>query len=133
MSGQVRLHIINIKEFEGQLDRLSDAVRAKVLEAALMTGATPIVNHWKQIAPYRTGTYRRSVHAEPLATTGSHSAAVQIGTDITEPPYPVFLEFGTSRMAARPSARPAWDAEIGNAVEEVIGALRDALEQAAQR
>jgi len=34
---------------------------------------------------------------------------VIVGTDLTDPPYPYFLEFGTSRMPAYPSARPAFE------------------------
>jgi HK97 gp10 family phage protein len=132
MSGQVRLRIINIDQFNAQLSLLSDALREAVLQAALMTGADPIVNRWKQTAPFRTGTYRRSIQAQPLPSAGTHKSAVQIGTDITDPPYPVYLEFGTSRMAARPSARQAWDAEIDKAVDEVVAALEQALKAAAE-
>ena len=47
-----------------------------------------------------------------MAATSQISAALQsevtvvVGTSLVDPPYPYFLEYGTSRMAARPSARP---------------------------
>lgn len=131
-SAAAGFRIINIREFNAQLDKLGEAVAHEVLLLALMTGSKPIVNRWKQIAPYRTGNYKRSIHGEPLPGGGSHRAAVQIGTDITDPPYPLFLEFGTSRMSPHPSARPAWDAEIDNTVREVKSVLKDALKKAAK-
>jgi hypothetical protein len=42
-----------------------------------------------------------------LGQTEGYTA--HVGTDLVDPPYPYFLEYGTSRMAARPSARPAFD------------------------
>lgn len=39
-----------------------------------------------------------------------------IGTDLTDPPYPYFLEYGTTRMPAYPAARPAFDERYPEAV-----------------
>jgi len=128
----VRLRIVNIKEFTGQLNKLGAAVEQKTLQGALSAGAKPIIKRWKELARYKTGTYRRSIHDEPLPSKGLHHAAVQIGTDITDPPYPVFLEFGTSRMPAYPAARPAWDEKIDEAMAEVKNTLKDTLEKAAR-
>lgn len=51
-----------------------------------------------------------------------------IFTDLTDPPYPFFLEYGTSRMPAYPAARPAFDEKKDEAlgqVAEVLGRLVD--------
>lgn len=45
-----------------------------------------------------TGALRASIHVE---NTGTYSRAIAAGVD-----YAVYLEFGTERMAARPSAMP---------------------------
>lgn len=53
-----------------------------------------------------------------------------IGTDLVDPPYPYFLEYGTSRMPAYPAARPAFDERYPEAVKTanaVIGAVLDRL------
>ena len=54
-----------------------------------------------------TGRFRNSIdHAE-------EENATYIGTPLgkegskTDPPYPIYLELGTSKMAARPTLRPA--------------------------
>jgi len=44
-----------------------------------------------------------------LAAMGAAEMTAAIGTDLIDPPYPFFLEYGTSRMPAYPSARPAFD------------------------
>lgn len=78
--------------------RVEKAVRDERVKVALELEAD-----WKDAAPVETGTYRRSIHTETDATPDSSI----VGTNLTNPPYPVYLEFGTGRMAARPSARPA--------------------------
>jgi len=51
------------------------------------------------------------------------SVEVTVGTDLVDPPYPYFLEFGTSRMSARPSARPAFEESKGQAISVVASTL----------
>ena len=48
---------------------------------------------------------------------------VTVGTNLSDPPYPYFLEFGTSRMYARPSARPAFEEAKGAAVDAAADTL----------
>ncbi|MBN1629636.1 MAG: HK97 gp10 family phage protein [Thermoleophilia bacterium] len=123
--------------------KLEGAAQTKVLETALVAGALLVQNEWKIRAPYRTGTYRRSIHIgghTGLASdfkgddlgpqqAGPQQARVIIGTNITDPPYPIFLERGTSRMTARPSAGPAFDAKKAAALQEVGDAMREQLEK----
>ncbi len=73
-------------------------------------------NDVKAIAPYKTGTYRRSIHVE-MSTEGLHPVAL-IGTNV---PYGRRLEFGfvgadslgrIYNQAPRPHWRPAWDSNM---------------------
>lgn len=61
-----------------------------------------------------------------LASLGAAAHTAEVGTDLTDPPYPFFLEYGTSRMPAYPAARPAWD-EMGEtalqATADYVGQL----------
>ena len=81
------------------------------------TGAKLAANAYKNdvqvIAPYKTGTYRRSIHVETTETDGETVALV--GTDL---PYAKRLEFGfvdkdklgrVYNQAPRPHFRPALD------------------------
>jgi hypothetical protein len=56
---------------------------------------------------------------EALGKMGADAKSALIGTDLTNPPYPFFLEYGTSRMPAYPAARPAWD-EMGEPAQKAI-------------
>ena len=44
---------------------------------------------------------------------------VEVGSTITEPPYPIYLEEGTSRMKKRPWLQPAIDAVTGRIEENI--------------
>ena len=54
---------------------------------------------------------------------GKQGAVAYVGTNLTDPPYPFFLEYGTSRMPAYPTARPAFDEtkeQVNKTVQDVI-------------
>jgi HK97 gp10 family phage protein len=112
-----------LPEMRMAFQALVEAAGPDVLEESLQGGAMLIQNDWKERAPIRTGTYRRSIHIETEEKTPA-GCTIAIGTDITDPPYPVYLELGTRHMAARPSAQPAFD-ETGPAaqgeVERLLG------------
>lgn len=77
---------------------------------------------WKDAVPVDTGTYRRSIHTEADATP---STSV-VGTNLTNPPYPQYLEYGTGRMAARPSARPSAERARRKIPGRIAAAIRGA-------
>jgi len=84
-------------------------------------GAALLEEAWKrnvQERAYRTGNYYDSIRRE---VTGDME--VHVGTDARNPqdgaPYPQYLEFGTSRMAARPTWKPAID-EVGDEAGNLI-------------
>lgn len=72
------------------------ARRASKLVVAV---AEEIVTDAKAGAPVRTGTLRRSYHRQPV-----DALTQRVGTDLEYAPY---VEFGTSKMAARPHFLPA--------------------------
>lgn len=58
---------------------------------------------------------------------------VIIGTDLTDPPYPYFLEYGTSRMPAYPAARPAFDETKDVALATIADALGQTIARGNRR
>ncbi len=133
------------KELLAQLTQLKGDMVGQALVNALLAGAQPIQDEWQIIAPYKTGQYRRSIHTEVIKATGSN-AFVAIGTSITEPPYPLYLEYGTAPrfattvtpygkrrvrrqvhpgMRPRPSARPAYDEKKA----EALAIIKDKFRQ----
>lgn len=103
----------------GKVDHLIEAVEA-ALPVAALAAAKPIENAWKrnvQTSFFKTGNYMRSIHSTVVSRAG-RTLELHIGTDITEPPYPLFGEYGTSRMKARPTMTPAFEANKSRAVIE---------------
>lgn len=52
---------------------------------------------------------------------------VEIGSDITKPPYPMYLEFGTKRMTKRPWLTPAIESNIGSIRNKLIKRMNEEL------
>jgi hypothetical protein len=130
-----------------RLAALIAASGPKVLRPAVIAGALPIQNRWKEHCAVETGTYRRSVHIGGVTRPepGGNSdhvkqrrelpkpeekpteVVVTIGTDIIDPPYPWFLEHGTAHMGAHPAAQPAMDEAKEHAKAEMEAVLKLAL------
>lgn len=92
-----------------QLSALERVLRGQIVATGIKAAAmTHTEARWKRTAPVDTGSYRRSIHTVIEDASWDYCRVV-VGTDIIDPPYPWFLEVGTSRMSARPSARPAFD------------------------
>lgn len=102
-------------------DRIDDAI-----DNGLDAGAQIVVNDAKENAPYQTGTFRRSIHHKRIVRE-AYRRYTQIGSDITNPPYPYFLEYGTSYMAARPTLRPALYNNQDGARQEIVSAVKQTL------
>lgn len=117
--------------------RLGKAGQRQALATAALAAAKPITNQWKQnIGDWpliETGTYRRSIHEEVFQDVSEPGqVVVLIGTDIADPPYPAFLEFGTSRMAPKPVGRMAFEAQKDAAQEEFADVIWQVIEEAVQ-
>jgi HK97 gp10 family phage protein len=117
--------IVGVKELISKLRQVEDESDEQMV-TALQAGALVLQNNWKRnivsMGAVDTGTYLRSVHTE---VTSRRPAEVTIGTDITDPPYPEYVEFGTSRMAPRPAARQAIDTSEAEVSAEVIDSLKE--------
>ena len=102
--------------------------RAKTLgKIALKSGGMVVANRAKEIITekglIKSGTMKRSIHAEPVENE-SGDLSVRIGTNIQDPPYPFYLEFGTKRMSPKPFLRPALDESRNEALKEVGETLK---------
>lgn len=122
-----------------RMRELSDAVARDKLVLAGRAMGLPVEETWKRMfrkkgeqsipgAPPRsqTGTYRRSIHTEIESATRSRVVA-RVGTSIIDPPYPAYLEYGTSKMPPHPIARPAWDKSKGAAYDAGARVLKKLL------
>lgn len=104
-------------DIDGIMQKMHDAALKGVKAAALL-----IENAAKTNCPVRTGTLRRSIQTEVEDQTTKIIAT--IGPQVDYAPY---VEFGTSRMAARPYMRPAFESEKEAAMDAIKQELRSAL------
>ena len=86
--------------------RLSDmSNRSDVEKKALDTAADHIQKELESAAPVLSGTLK-----ENILKTEVNGGKIDIGTrPVGDGFYGFFLEYGTSKMGARPWARPAWE------------------------
>jgi len=136
-----KTYIHGAKEIEAVLKELPEQVGRNVLNGALMSGANVVVKEARARAPRGKGDTKdakgRNVGhlfqniRRKRWKRGSHSAEVKIGIGAAF--WGMFLEFGTSKMAARPWLRPAWDASKEKALAAIGKSLGRGLERAATK
>lgn len=120
---------LNISAF-GQMSRDLQKIAGEVSKnerAAVKLAGQALANDVKKVAPYKTGTYRRSIHVE-MGTEGLHPVAL-VGTDV---PYGRRLEFGFMgtdslgrqyHQPPRPHWRPTWDNNLPKYQDIMMAAL----------
>jgi len=152
MSSAVKAEIVNLKEFQAQLKRLSGAVAGKKLAQSGEAGLLLIQNAAKEKAPKLTRTLSRSIHTEVLET-GAYHDEVGVGTNVVYGPIQEFGGVITPKKAkmlhwidrdtkehrfahsvtipAHPYLRPAWDENIQRTIEKIKTVLVSLLKAAA--
>lgn len=112
-----------------RIDRLIDIASVDEITQALMPGAELIRDRWKEKVPVSTGRYHDNIRVEIGDERLFGIPSIDILTDAVNEdgyPYPEALEFGTSTMPAQPSAIPAFDESVDEAIEMAVARL-DAL------
>jgi HK97 gp10 family phage protein len=122
-------------EIEGW-DELEDKLRAlgveinsqELLEDSMNEGAEVVRSAIASSAPYRTGQLSGNIQ---VSRQGRKKYSLRIGPS-GRGFYGRFLEYGTSRMAARPFVRPAFDGVRSEAERTISEAIWRAVEGAAK-
>ena len=142
-----------LRELQAAMRELPKNLDRRILNAALMGGARLMVNHAKASVRVDTGTLRRNIRARPVRPV-SHSATVIVGVrklskkqiaafkkktgksgsaNPSDPYYWRFVEFGTSKMSARPFLRPAFETKKYEAVAVIKTAIGKRIEVEAEK
>jgi HK97 gp10 family phage protein len=126
MSTGITVSWQGVDVLDEKIDLLLDIASGEEITNALMPGAQLIAERWRERVPtegeteYATGEYHNSIHIERGPTDEFGINSLDILTDAVNPhdgfPYPEALEFGTSNMRARPSAQPAFDESVEEAI-----------------
>jgi HK97 gp10 family phage protein len=143
-----------LKDMRGFTPKL----QRKYLNQALRKGMAPVRKSAQQKVPKNTGALKRAIITRANARLGKRlgGSAVQVGIRGGAKQYVNstrnrrlgrvgqsyeqggnqfyfrFLEFGTSKMAARPFLRPALEENIGNTTQIVTAELRKAIDRIAK-
>ncbi|MFC5524018.1 HK97-gp10 family putative phage morphogenesis protein [Polaromonas jejuensis] len=137
-------NIAGLKELQAALKELPDRIAKNVLRGSVNAGASVITNEVQTRAPVYTGevsqghpppgTLKRAVYQKQIRElSGQLKQTFYVGVrkgkqyqkqgkkgNLSQDAwYAKFVEFGTSKMAARPFMRPAFEAKKSEAVEAI--------------
>jgi HK97 gp10 family phage protein len=125
----ITMHLEGFAELERALDQLSRRVSVRVQRNALMVAAEPTRRAMAVHAPHEPGKpdLRDSMTVSPTPGEDANEIAVAIGPSQAGW-YGSFQEFGTSRHAAQPFVRPAFDETVEEAAQAIADELRNELD-----
>lgn len=127
MADSYHIEIEGWEELEAKLRRMAKEINTQeVMENALMDGAEVVKEFAEVSAPRLTGQLAGDI---AISKKGRQKYSVRIGPGLAGF-YGRFQEYGTSRMAAQPWLRPAFDAARGIAEREISISMWRAVEEA---
>lgn len=152
------LNISGLKELQAALKELPDRIAKNVLRGSVAAGAAIIRNEARQRAPVYTGevaaghpppgTLKRSIVQKQIkelsnATKQTFFVTVRRGKEYQKQGkkgnlsqdayYASWVEFGNSRMSARPYLRPAFEAKKEAAIEAIRAYLEKRIPEEAAK
>lgn len=135
-----RTTIAGAKELDRALAQLPNATSKSVLRRALKNAGKPTATLAERTAPLGpTGNLRDSVSVELKLTQSQQRRRAKAGDvemfiGATAPPgyHAHLIEFGTSKMSARPFLRPAWDSTKQKVLDEIESEIWKSLSKAAR-
>ena len=134
----VDFKVDGLRELDKALNRLPLKARGSVIRGALNKAATPIAAEARRLAPRRKeepenrkyGPLRKSIRKSASTPRGrnNYTAEVKVGPS-NRAYYGRFLELGTSKMAARPFLRPAFESKSQEALDIFRREMRERIEK----
>ena len=130
---KVNVKIEGMAELDRKMKKLADKVGADTTEKILFSAAelvTAEVQTRVNGIPKVTGNLSRSPVTKMIGRQKAGEPRPSISAiDRKVAPHAGLVEFGTSRMSARPYFRPAWDGKRGAALEHIKKELAKAVRE----
>ena len=117
----VMIEVQGAGALERALEALADGLPG-ACAAGLAEGVSAMADGARRLCPVETGGLKTSLSARSEAVAGGAEGAVSAGAA-----HAVYVELGTSRMAARPFLLPACQAERGALLAAVARAVRGVI------
>jgi len=123
--------IEGILETTNALKQLSNSLKGKAMGNNLLKQAEIIAEDARDRAPLGpTGNLKRSLHAKLLEDKTGFPKVAIAAVDRKIAPHAHLIEFGTSKMSARPFFRPAVDAHGGKVIDNIKDGAKKLVEKA---
>jgi HK97 gp10 family phage protein len=125
------IEVRGMDELQKQLGRLAKSLDPDEVEPVLMRKAEQLAKDISNNAPVgATGHLKQSVVAKMLKRIGNKPATAIAALDIKKLKafYGYFIEYGTSKMSARPFFRPTVDNRKAGLLKEVVDELKTKVE-----
>ena len=116
-------------DLEGSLDKFAQKVQEEVLFSGVAAMANVIYEEVRLNVPVKTGLLKSAVYR--VYSKDRSSASVKtyhISVNKSKAPHWALIEFGTSRAAAKPYIRPAFD-HIGEAISAGQARMSEKLKE----
>ena len=117
----VVIEVRGAREAALALEALRDGLSG-ACAAGLTEGVSAMADGARRLCPVDTGDLKASISARSQAAADGAEGAVTAGAA-----HAVYVELGTSRMAARPFLLPAYQAERGALLAAVARAVRGVI------
>jgi len=125
MAALATLEMKGFEALDRKLRRLEKRAAKKVLKRGLRSGAKVIQREAKSRAPVLTGATRKSIRVRAMKKQKRGVVGISVRTSkfdnlfTGDQYYAAFVEFGTSRMEAKPFLEPAFEARKHEASETI--------------
>lgn len=129
------------KDLDKALRELPKSVAMSVLRSAIKRAGKPVQDAMEANAPKLSGDLAGSIEFKSALTSRQKRFSPKQKGEVElfiGPSYPKgahghLLEFGTSKMAAQPFARPAWDSNKQNVFETLKSEIWKSIDRARKR
>lgn len=151
----VTVEVRGLKELRAALLKLPVKMQGAAIYSALNAGAQPIKKDAQARVPVRTGVVKRAIRVSRSKVNKGKDGLTEVmvnvkklgrkevrafkaaggksGANPNDPYYWRFLEFGTSKMPAKPFLRPAFESNKGRSLEAIRKKLGQAIEHQARK
>ena len=143
MADVFEVKVDGLKELEEELLGLSGKIADQTLQAALTMAALPIVNDARAKVPIAHAAYklygggtadpgwlRQRIVRKKVKNTANSAEVIVTITDKRQAYFWKFIEFGTSKMPARPFMRPAFENKSAEALDRFVDRLKAGIAKA---